>query len=227
MIAKFFGSGSAGNCMYFESTTGDRLVIDMGFSFKKIKEFLNFRLDRTTFLITHVGHQDHSKAMQDAIKSGCDVQCYFENNVAYKANGFLYTAFDVVHNVKTHGFMIHHEECGTVVFLTDSGPLNMYFKDVNHWFVEANFCEEYVEEKAFRSGETYLAERIFRDHQSIQELEKLILRQDLSKTETFCLLHMSDSNSNEQEFMKRIRRATGKPVYAAQKGLQIDLSKWQ
>lgn len=227
MILECFGSGSSGNMYVLTSTTGHRLVVDMGFAWVKVKEFLKFDLNNVNFIISHIDHGDHGKGAQGAINAGCNVVYRFEDLEPFRLGEFRIIAFPVLHNVTTYGFLINHDECGTICFITDSAYLPHVFPNVHHWLIEANYCPKIVEERVFRTGEVGNAYRVFNDHMSIDCCEKMLLNQDLKHTENIVLLHLSDGNSNEQEFVNRIRRATGKPTVAAKAGLKMDLSKWQ
>jgi len=226
MTAKCFGSGSSGNCWIFTSNTGCRLVVDMGFPWNEIKRFLNFDLNNVHFIITHIDHGDHGKGAKGAIKDGCSIKYRFEEMETFGMGEFTVMAFPVVHNVPTHGFIFSHSECGTCVFMTDTSFVPYKFEGVNHWLIEANYCESILEDRAFKSEATFLYERVLKDHLSIQQCEKVLMNQDLSKTEDIVLLHLSDSNSNEAQFVDRIRKLTGKPTYAAKPGLTLDFTLW-
>ena len=39
------------------------------------------------------------------------------------------------------------------------------------------------------------------------------------------LIHLSDGNSDEERFVREVKEITGKPVYAANAGMVLDLSK--
>lgn len=220
-----FGSGSSGNMHVLTSTTGHRLVVDMGFSWPKMKQNLNHDLHNVSFIVSHA-HGDHSKGAKDAKREGCRVIDNFTPMQPFMLFGFQVMAFPVLHNVPTVGFLINHPECGVICYITDTDYLPHVFPNVNHWLIEANYCEEIVTDRAFRTGQTFLAERVLRDHLSIDQCEKMLSNQDLRHTENVVLCHLSDGNSNEAEFINRIRRATGKPTFAARAGLQIDFSLW-
>lgn len=223
-----FGSGSSGNMHVLTSTTGFRLVVDMGFAWGKVKENLGHNLNRIHFIVSHL-HGDHCKAMSDARNQGCSVHSNWESlwMKPIMLNEFQVMAFPVLHNVPTVGFLISHPECGVICYITDSDYLPHKFPNVNHWLIESNYCPKIVEERVFRTGEVGNAYRVFNDHMSIDQCEQMLLNQDLRFTENVVLCHLSDGNSNESEFINRIRRATGKPTYAARSGLKLDFSLWQ
>lgn len=197
----------------------------MGISWKKIKEHLNGNIKDTWFLVSHI-HGDHSKGVSGAVSHGCPVFYDLKDGDSFVCGDFTVLAFDVIHNVPTVGFYINHPEMGNLVYLTDSGYVDILFEKVSHWLIESNYCETILEDRAFHSDNTYLANRVWKDHMSIQNCEKLLLSNNLKITENIVLLHLSDGNSNEKQFVDRIKKNTGKPVYAASAGLKLDLSIW-
>lgn len=218
-------SGSKGNMYILESSTGQRVVLDMGLPWNKIKEVLNHRIEDTFFFCSHE-HFDHIKGYAPALAQGAQARAYFKDYEVGQYGEFMVMAFPVLHNVPTHGFLIYHEECGTVCYMTDTTYIPHVFEKVNHWLIEANYCESILEDRAFKSDTTFLYERVLKDHLSIQQCERVLKNQDLSKTESITLLHLSDGNSNEAQFVDRIRKVTGKPTYAAKPGLTLDFTIW-
>ena len=53
----------------------------------------------------------------------------------------------------------------------------------------------------------------------------ILKRHDLTKTKDILLIHLSDGNSNEKEFITKVRRATGKTTRAASPGMELDFDK--
>jgi hypothetical protein len=61
-------------------------------------------------------------------------------------------------------------------------------------------------------------------YMNLQTCKELLSANDLSTTMNIVLLHLSDGNSNALEFKSEIEGITGKPVFIADKGLEIDLN---
>lgn len=220
-----YASGSSGNLHVLESSTGQKLVLDMGLSWNKIKEYLGGNIVDTWFIVTHI-HGDHFKGVKGALSHGCQVRYDIKDGESFVCGDFTVLAFDVLHNVPTVGFYVNHHEMGNLVYLTDSGYVDILFENVSHWLIEANYCEQILEDRAFHSNDTYLADRVWKDHMSIQNCEKLLLSNNLKPAEEIILLHLSDGNSNEKQFVDRIKKSTGKPCYDAKPGLTLNLELW-
>ena len=60
---------------------------------------------------------------------------------------------------------------------------------------------------------------------SLQNAIKIAKRIDLHFTKYILLIHLSDGNGDERKFVREIRKATGKRVYAAHAGLMIDYNE--
>jgi hypothetical protein len=60
---------------------------------------------------------------------------------------------------------------------------------------------------------------------SFETCREELLANDLRAVNSIVLIHLSDLNSNADEFREGIREATGKTVYIAQKGMKIEFNK--
>ena len=68
-----------------------------------------------------------------------------------------------------------------------------------------------------------LANRLLKSHFNLENVKEFLKATDLVKVKDIVLLHLSDGNSNAAEFKEEIQRLTGKPVYIADKGLEIEM----
>jgi phosphoribosyl 1,2-cyclic phosphodiesterase len=57
--------------------------------------------------------------------------------------------------------------------------------------------------------------RLLRSHFSLENVLDFLKANDMSKVQEIHLLHLSDNNSDEVLFRRRVQEATGKPVYIA------------
>jgi len=137
MKLKVLNSNSAGNSYILYNDT-EALLIECGVRFDKIKEALDFNLKKVVgCLVTHE-HNDHCKAVNDVVKAGINVWTstgtheamgtinshkarMLHKGVSQAIGSFTVVGFSIQHDVKDPlGFLIHHPECGTVLFLTDT-----------------------------------------------------------------------------------------------------------
>lgn len=144
-------SGSKGNSTLIISEKKELLLIDVGISFKEIKD----KIDRYGYdindvkhvLITHE-HEDHIKS----INSFSNAKIYSLNdiNVANinlekfkdnKINGFNVVAIPLSHDVKCCGYVISDEK-EKLVYITDTGYVNYknisYITNADYYIFESN-----------------------------------------------------------------------------------------
>ncbi len=232
MKLQILGTGSKGNSYLFQSSTGETLMVECGVNFKEVKKAMNFDCEKIVGCILTHAHGDHSKAIFDVLAHGIKVYSALETLEKLGADrnyyaraldvlqyepigGFLVLSFDVKHDcVAPLGFVIHHEEMGNTLFLTDTFYVEYKFEDLNNILIEANYDIDLV-------GEGFLKDRIIQSHMSINQCLNTLKDNDLSNVNQIVLLHLSDRNSNAKDFKKRAEQATGKNVVIADKGVTI------
>jgi len=241
MKLKIIGSSSKGNAYILENDH-EALIIECGVALSSIKQALNFKIGKVVgCLVTHE-HQDHCKAAADVVKAGINIYASQGTiakikptlpNHRYKAidklqelqlGGFKIMAFDVKHDAQEPiGFLIWHQETGTVLFLTDTYYSPFTFTGLNNIIVEANYSSEIIKQKQeLGLLPLFLKDRILSSHLSIENCVKLLKANDLTKVNNIVLIHLSDSNSNEEQFVEQVKKATGRTVTAAKAGITIN-----
>lgn len=244
MQLKVLGSSSKGNC-YILGNESESLIIECGVNILEIKKALEFSFSKVAGCILTHEHKDHSLSVFNLLKVGCPV---FTSRGTIRALGLpvdhhrLYTVvagtvfqvgsfkvlpFAVKHDVvEPLGFIINHQECGNVLFITDSYYVENTFKNLHNVIIEANFSQAIIEAKvASGSSPDFLRNRIFKSHMSIETCKKTLLANDLTKVQNIVLVHLSDGNSDAGQFKKEIEEATGKLVHIADSGLIIPLNR--
>lgn len=239
MQLKVIGSGSTGNSylMYNES---ECLIIELGFTFKTIKQALNFNLRSVVGALVSHEHLDHSAGVKDALKAG--IKCYMSPGTAeamqlqhhnlnlvnhrqqFKIGNFEVMAFDLNHDcAQPLGFLIRHPESGLTCFITDSYYTEYYFPGLNHVIIEANYCQEILQAN-FEAGRLHgmVKNRVEKSHMSIDTCIQFLGANKLDNVNNILLIHLSDGNSNAEDFKQRAIRATGKNVQLAEKNLVLN-----
>lgn len=241
MNLQILGTGSKGNCYILENES-EALIIELGLSFSKIKQALNFDLSKVVGAIVSHCHLDHAKALKDALKNG--IECYssqgtfdslkikhhnaniIQSKKAFQVGNFKILPFDIHHDVaEPLGFLIEHKDCGKCLFVTDSTYIDYTFKGLNQVIIEANYCEDIIKEKLGGSWQgEFLKNRILKSHMSLNTCKETLLANDLTQVNNIVLIHLSDSNSDERKFKKVIENATGKFVHVANNNQTINFS---
>ena len=236
MKVTILGSNSFGNCYLFEASNGT-LIVELGFNFNDIKKGLKFDFSKVVgALMTHE-HGDHSKGATEAMKFGVDIYSsrgtfealelkgnrakIIESQKIFNIGPFKIFPFNVNHNAKEPlGFIINHPECGNVLFITDTSYVEYKFQNLNHIFLETNYCENVLNSRSIHRA---MANRVRRDHMSLQTAKELLNVNDLTNVKNIVLIHLSDGNSDEKRFVSEVKSLTNKNGLAANKGMILNL----
>jgi phosphoribosyl 1,2-cyclic phosphodiesterase len=239
-------SSSDGNAYLVKAPGASPLLIDAGVRFRQIQEALSFQAGGLAGCLISHGHSDHCAAVKDLLCAGVEV---YASEGAWNANLMAKHAghhrahvvrphdvfycdgtwrvlpFECRHDAEgTLGFLIDGHGC-RLLYLTDTQFSDYTFPGVTHFCVEANWGEEQMRQSS-RDGRIH-AERFKRtakNHLSIERVERLLKANDLSQLQETWLLHLSDQNSDAEEFKRRIQAITGKPVYIAAKTAPKEVS---
>lgn len=234
------GSNSDGNC-YLLDDGKEVLMIECGVGIKAIKQALNFNTAKVTACIITHEHKDHCKSVEDLLKLGIKVAAslgtiqamtlerhhrvtILKDTNKYLFGQFLVKPFKVQHDAKEPlGFLIQHPESGLILFLTDTYYCAYKFQGLNNIIIEANHSKEILDER-MKSGESkeFLRNRVLSSHMSLDTCKEMLKANDLKAVHNIVLIHLSDRNSNEEQFRKEIFEQTGKKVFIAKAGLIID-----
>lgn len=244
MNLKVISTGSKGNA-YILQNESEALLLECGVAIKDIKIALNFNFSKVVgCLLTHE-HQDHSRSIKELMHSGIGVYSSkgtFEslNVVSHRANqiepkqiydlgGFRVMAFDVDHDAsQPFGYLIYHQECGNVLFLTDTMYSKYKFPGLNNIIIEANYSKSIIDKKYGAESEMFfLRNRILKSHMSLENCIRLLKANNIdeSNVNKIVLIHLSDSNSHAEDFKKEVMKATGKNVFVAENNMEIEFNK--
>lgn len=230
-------SSSRGNA-YRISDGQTSLLLECGVPVREIQKALQFQLHKIDgCLITHE-HMDHAKAAKDLVKKAVDVYCSYGTYEAlgltmwprahiinkkdaevgykeFKIGTFNILPFDVEHDAREPiGFLIVSVITGErLLFFTDTYYLKYTFERLSIIMAECNYSTEIIKENV-NNGSISEAHknRVLRSHMSIETLLEFIKANDTNQLKKIYLLHMSDGNSSEGEFKRRVQEVTGVEV---------------
>ncbi|MCM1079118.1 MAG: hypothetical protein NC344_05755 [Bacteroidales bacterium] len=246
MILRVLGSSSSGNCYLLQSeTAGEVLAIEAGIKFDKVKQALDFNINRVVGCIISHEHGDHAKYIPDFINA-C-IPCYMSQGTKHAIGasgnywakgmlpqekvvigGFKVMSFLVQHDAKEpFGYLIQHKECGTVLFATDTYFLQYTFDGINNVMLECNYQKEILDAN-LETGriDKRRYDRTLQSHMSFDNCIRTLQANDLSQVCNIVLLHLSDGNSNEHEFVRNIQALYPEiEVTAATGGLSLTFNK--
>lgn len=229
---KCLGSSSAGNCFIVECN-GQSLVLDLGVSFVDVLSALEYRIENVVgCLVTHL-HKDHSASIPNALKYALPVYSCQEVVDKYKGvellqlgekkriGEFWVQPIPIEHNVENYGYVITHPNMGKLVFALDCARFPYKFRNVNHWVIEANYDEDLM---LAHACEGIYSQSASGNHLSIEETIETLNINFTEDTKTIILAHLSDVNSDEVDFIKRVKeKLFFSNVYAAKRDFEVFL----
>lgn len=225
-------SSSAGNC-YHVTDGRTELLIECGLRFADIRKALGFRVSRLAAVLISHEHLDHSRAAADLARAGVNVYAsagtidarglighrvkHIEAKKQFQVGTWTILPFDVEHDAEQpFGFLMANQDGEKLVFITDSYYCRYTFSGLTHIAIECNYSLQILDAN-IAAGRVHPAmrPRLLRSHFSLENVLDFLRANDLSKVEEIHLLHLSDNNSDEELFKRRVQEVTGKPVYVA------------
>lgn len=241
MRLNVLGSDSNGNC-YILQTDKEALIIEAGVRFSEVKKALKWQLSKVVGAVITHEHNDHAKYVRDFVSNGITVLALpsvfrakgidslsFRKEIepmhGYIVGSFRVFAMPVCHDVPCVGFIIEHEDMGRMLFVTDTMMLEYRVPGLNHILLEANYAEDILDAK-IEAGSVPLSmkPRLIHSHMEIETTKGILRANDLSGVNEIILIHLSNGNSDERRFVREVQETSGKPVYAAVAGLELNLS---
>jgi phosphoribosyl 1,2-cyclic phosphodiesterase len=248
MELSILGSSSKGNC-YILQDSDEALIIEAGIKLIEAKKALGWNISKVSGLIVSHQHNDHAGFASEYAHAGIPVLALPEVIRAKEMDGldnvrpirfgkgfimgrFKILPFPLLHDVPIAGFIIEHPDTGRIFFATDTyaiarradgGIIPYTFGKINHYMIEANYCDEELDKNIDKGFLPYfLKKRLMVSHMEIGNTIDFLKRSDLSMTKDILLIHLSSENSNESDFVRRTRMALGKRVYAAKPGMNLN-----
>ena len=228
---KTLASGSSGNC-YKISDGMSSLLIEAGIPIKKIKQGLNFKLHEIEGCLISHEHGDHIKAAVDVARAG--IPCYmskgtFDNykfgsgifNIIsskelFTIGSWIIQPFDVQHNAaEPLGFICYSKHTKEkLLYLTDTFYTKYTYPKMNIIMIECNHSYKILDENV-AAGRLHPAQkkRLIQSHMALENVKDMLKANDLSKVKEIHLIHLSDRNSNAEQFKREIQELTGKPTF--------------
>lgn len=230
-------TGSKGNG-YILTNGEDTLLIEAGARYKEMLAGLDYKIETVNGMIVSHEHKDHSKYIEQYLKKGLLVHMprSMKNNldlshvynaisvdigVTYELGNFTIKAFELVHSVDCFGYYIYHKDLGKMLFITDTEYVKYRFSKlgINHIVVEANYSKELLNRSKVNSN------HVLKGHMEINTTTNFLKENDTSSLKNVVLVHLSDSNSDEQLFSKLTTKVVheGVRVTIASAGLSVPL----
>lgn len=227
-------SGSRGNA-YILECKGEQLLLELGIKWNDILRGLNYDLSNiAACLVTHA-HNDHSKSVSNALKSGLSVYSCQEvsNNyqgvkvlplgVKTQIGDFKVQPLIVPHNAMCYAYIITHKEFGKLLFCTDCSAFKYKVKDCNHFLIEANYSDDIIIDNMCNNEFSRSASE---NHLEIGQTIDVLKHNYSPELQNVVLLHLSNGNSNAKEFVQRVKNELCfENVFVADKSVDVELHK--
>ena len=190
-------------------------------------------IGRLLFAATDERHQDHIKSLDYFINLG--IPCYGNKDVCdahngcielpnvLKVDGFKIQTFELVHDVPNNAFVIDTDDGIRILYCTDTQYIPKVVKRVCYAIIECNNDFDTIVDNAMEGDMTMSN---FKEHQNINDCIEYLKRIYNVDLQQVVLWHLSSTNINPNEAVKRVRRELGfENVVYAQRGLEIELVK--
>lgn len=212
-------SSSAGNA-YIVSDRDTKILLECGISHKKLQKLSGFSLSEFKGCLVSHEHKDHAKSVPDLIERGMDIYMsegtaealeveavhLIEHMEQFKVGSFDIVPFEVFHDASEPlGFLIKSRADGDVLaFATDTVNLRYRFPGMNILAIEANY-DKAILERCEKLPDK-VRHRITNAHMEIDVLCDYLKTLDLSDCREIYLLHLSDSTSREENFVRKVAK---------------------
>lgn len=236
------GSSSSGNSYILEASDGV-LIIECGLPFIEVKKAIDFKIGRIVGAIVTHQHGDHAKYIAEYLKSAirvCALKDVFDAHTlkqrifcktiepmhGYRIGTFNVFVVPVEHDVPCVGFVIEHAEMGKMLFITDTMMFEYRIENLSHILIEANYSDEILDYNIENSiTPASMRPRLLQSHMEIKTTEHILQSSNLDSVNEIVLIHLSNNNSDAEQFKQRIMQKTGKPVIIAKRGVTVNVSK--
>ena len=241
MRISVLGSNSFGNG-YILNAVHEALVIEVGVRLSEYKKALGWHVNKVAGAIVTHEHNDHAGYIREFVKAGIKVHALksvfdahgltgkpfteiIKPRETFRIGGFKIMAIEVQHDCPCVAYLIHHEEMGKLLFVTDTMNFTARVPKLSHIMLEANYADDILE-KRIESGlvPPSMRPRLLKSHLEISSTKGILSCQDLTDVNEIILIHLSEGNSDEKRFVNEVRELTGKDTYAARAGMYFDIS---
>jgi phosphoribosyl 1,2-cyclic phosphodiesterase len=231
------GSSSKGNSYALQSDSGEILLIEAGIHLREVKKAIGYKTSKVVGCIVSHAHGDHSKYIPEYLKAGINVSSNDEvaekypgvdtmyENITFRFGNFGVTPFEVEHDAKNFGYLIHEPSYGTILFATDCYNLHFYLKGCKTYLAECNYSDTILD-KAVADGKTprSQADRVRLSHMSLEHSIAWLKECDAEHcAHQIILIHGSARHLNPIIAVKKFQQVIGVPTYYAKSGKIINL----
>lgn len=234
MDINIIASSSKGNCTAV-SDGQSTILLDAGISHKEVLKGVGYDISKVKGCFVTHEHKDHCKGADKLSTLGVNIYASagtlshltlpahrahaVKSGETVTAGTFSVYSFDVNHDAdEPLGFVATSLKTGErLIYFTDTYYVKYKFRHINYILGEINYSADMLERNVKEGVVTEaFAQRLLRSHMSIETFADYLRANDLSDLKAVYILHMSENNGREREFVKTVHDITGCPVYVGQ-----------
>ena len=229
---KSYASSSDGNL--YSVTDGETMVmLECGIPWAKIQRALDFKTSEVAGVLLSHADLDHSCGLKEVLRHGLDVWSSesalngHESHrshivtplIPFRIGTWEITGLDGAHDEEgCLAWLMENRSGERFLFATDMAYIQYQCPGLQVLAIEANFDEDLLRANvANGSIDQAHKKRVYENHLSINRVLKFLDDQDTSRLQEIILCHLSDSNSDSEDFKRRIQEKTGIMVRIASK----------
>lgn len=222
------GSSSAGNAIVF-----DDLLLDCGISINDIRKYIDLT-ELSGCLLTHE-HQDHASAAQDILDAGIQIfasrgtlkslglqdhplTTSIKHQNSFQLNNWSVKSFSTVHQAEDPRGFLFQRKSTKGLYLVDTCYSKYVIKNLTHLLIETNYSKDTLISSNVNEVKR---NRVIKGHFALEDAIEFIKSIPKNKLKVIWLLHLSDSNSDEKLFKKKVQEVASVPVKVAPKRLDV------
>lgn len=250
MELRVIATGSKANAYALVSESGDMLFLECGVPLRDVLRAVGWQLGKVVgVLLTHE-HGDHSAYVRDYLKARLRVyasqgtieavcerldvpryeramlkECKRGVEVSGFSGGFRVIPFGVEHDAREPmGFLVRHEECGTLLFATDTYFIRPRFGRLDNVLIECNYQDDVLADNVSDGLIPYaLLKRLEESHMSEANCRLFLSGCRLDGCRNIVLVHMSSGNCDPERARRSVELETGVRTVVARAGLNVPL----
>ena len=234
-------SNSSGNSFALD-TGSEILLLEAGVRHTTMTKAIGFRDEQVVGCLISHSHGDHAKYAEEYNKRGVHIYCNedVKNKKRFPYGGctvmkvaetisigsFRVSALPLYHDVPNYAYIIHHPDCGVILFALDTYKFDFFMEGVDHWLIEANYDDRILKANVEDGKiDRHQANRLMLSHMSIDNTVHFLHECHAEKSKNIILCHLSERNSDPDMFRDKVAGEFGVPVKIATKGLVVELNK--
>lgn len=226
-MIKVLASGSKGNAYM----VGNGILLECGIPYDSFLKKAGYPKIRACIL-THF-HSDHAKYIDTIHRYRIPIYASretltrlnlksYENCFAiradcdYEINGVTVYPYDAEH-CDGALYFVFEKDSERVLFSTDNAVIHEDHSGLTEIYIEANYSEKLLDYNIEKGLIDPARINAIKAHMSVEGCCDWLSHQDLSKVRSITLLHLSENNAHEKEFINKVQILTGIPTYGAGK----------